>query len=104
VGNGREAVDAVRAVPYDTILMDVQMPVMDGLEATRQIRASLPPASQPYIIAMTASALLEDRAACMRAGMNSHLPKPVREAELRAALAVAGASTDSPSRLPAMVT
>jgi signal transduction histidine kinase/DNA-binding response OmpR family regulator/HPt (histidine-containing phosphotransfer) domain-containing protein len=86
VSDGLEAVRAVARVPYDVVLMDVQMPVMDGLEATRRIRASHPPERQPHIIAMTASVLAEDEAACHAAGMDSHLPKPVRADDLRATL------------------
>jgi PAS domain S-box-containing protein len=82
VPNGAEAVDAVLRTPYDVVLMDVQMPQMDGLEATRQIRSRLPAEQQPHIIAMTASALLEDQRACSAAGMESYLTKPVRAAEL----------------------
>ncbi|MFI5954591.1 response regulator [Cryptosporangium sp. NPDC051539] len=93
--DGAEAVAAVHRAPYDVVLMDVQMPNMDGLEATRRIRAELPPDRQPHIIAMTASVLVEDKAACRAAGMDSYLPKPVRADDLRAALdAVAPAPSD----------
>jgi len=85
--NGRDALDAVRRSFYDVILMDVHMPVMDGLESTRRIRADLPPERQPHIIAMTASVTPEDRTACADAGMDGYLPKPVRAADLAAALA-----------------
>ncbi len=76
--DGREAVDAVLAEPqrFDVVVMDVQMPVMDGLEATRLIRAQLSTAQLP-IIAMTAHAMDEERLACLAAGMNDHLTKPV---------------------------
>jgi signal transduction histidine kinase/CheY-like chemotaxis protein/ligand-binding sensor domain-containing protein len=73
--NGREAVDMFTEKPYHLVLMDVQMPVMDGLEATRYIRKNLE--YQPTIIAMTASALSEDRDACIKAGMNDYITKPV---------------------------
>jgi signal transduction histidine kinase/DNA-binding response OmpR family regulator len=86
VGNGQEAVAAVAARPYDLVLMDVQMPVMDGLEATRRIRSELPADRQPCIVAMTASAMLSDREACLAAGMDGYLAKPVREKEMRAVL------------------
>ncbi len=83
--NGIEAVDAVRDLPYDLVLMDVQMPEMDGLEATRRIRAGSPSA-QPRIVAMTANAMQGDREACLAAGMDDYLAKPIRPEELAAAL------------------
>ncbi len=84
-GNGLEALDAQRRQVYDVILMDVQMPEMDGLEATRQIRM-LNLAVQPRIIAMTANAMAEDRQACLDAGMDDYISKPIRPAKLTAAL------------------
>jgi signal transduction histidine kinase/DNA-binding response OmpR family regulator len=86
VSNGAEAVDALRDRSYDVVLMDVQMPVMDGLEAARAVRAELPADRQPRIIAMTANATAEDRQLALAAGMDDYLPKPVRAEELRAAL------------------
>ncbi|MEO6205387.1 MAG: response regulator, partial [Mycobacteriales bacterium] len=86
VSNGREALEALARRDYDVVLMDVQMPVMDGLEATRQTRATLPADRQPTIIAMTANALVEDRDVARAAGMDDYLAKPVRPAELAAAL------------------
>jgi CheY-like chemotaxis protein len=80
--NGIEAVNAVRRQPYDLILMDVQMPEMDGLEATRHIRADLTIVPQPYIIAMTAAAMTLDRDQCLAAGMDDFLAKPTRLEEL----------------------
>ncbi|WP_345005419.1 hybrid sensor histidine kinase/response regulator [Dactylosporangium siamense] len=90
--NGVEVLDAVRRIRYDVILMDLQMPILDGLDATRRIRAELPAEQQPHVIALTASALMDDRAACEAAGMDDYLTKPVRPAALAAALhAVPGA-------------
>ncbi len=87
VGNGAEALQSLRDRDYDLVLMDVQMPVMDGLEATRRIRAELPAGRQPRIVAMTANALSEDRDRCLAAGMDGHLGKPVRSDDLLALLA-----------------
>ncbi len=84
--NGAEAVEAVGRVDYDVVLMDMHMPVMDGLEATRTIRAQLPAERQPQIIAMTASVTKEDRDACAEAGMDGYLSKPVRAEDLVEAL------------------
>jgi CheY-like chemotaxis protein len=80
--NGIEAVEALRRQPYDVILMDVQMPEMDGLEATGLIRSQFPQDRQPYIIAMTANAMLQDRDACLGAGMDDYISKPFRVSEL----------------------
>ncbi|CAA9304535.1 MAG: BarA sensory histidine kinase (VarS GacS) [uncultured Frankineae bacterium] len=86
VANGLEAVQALTTTPYDVVLMDVQMPELDGIGATLRIRAELPADRQPWIIAMTASALAEDQERCLAAGMDDFLPKPVRREELAAAL------------------
>ncbi|MEJ7643936.1 MAG: two-component regulator propeller domain-containing protein [Chryseolinea sp.] len=74
--NGRDAVEALSQGQYDLILMDVQMPEMDGMEATRQIRSS--PLRQPIIIAMTANAMQGDREDCLKAGMDDYISKPVK--------------------------
>ncbi|HEV7650833.1 MAG TPA: response regulator [Actinophytocola sp.] len=87
VGNGIEAVQAARLGCYDVVLMDLQMPELDGLAATRLIRKQVAADRQPHIIAMTASVLIDDRAACAAAGMDDYLAKPVRPAELHAKLA-----------------
>jgi two-component system, sensor histidine kinase and response regulator len=79
--NGVEAVQLAQQRPHDLILMDVQMPEMDGLEATRRIRALLGAARTP-IIAMTANAFGDEREACLKAGMDDHVAKPVDPAEL----------------------
>ncbi len=86
VSNGAEALAAVTAERFDLVLMDVLMPVMDGLTATRRIRAEVPPDNQPRIVAMTATVLLEDREACFAAGMDDYLPKPVRLEDLATAV------------------
>jgi CheY-like chemotaxis protein len=83
--NGIEAVESIERQTYDVILMDVQMPEMDGLDATREIR-KLANASQPRIIAMTANALEGDREMCIEAGMNDYISKPIRVNELVDAL------------------
>jgi CheY-like chemotaxis protein len=85
--NGLETIQALERQPYDVILMDVQMPEMDGLEATRQIRARWPNPLQPRIIAMTANAMQGDREICLEAGMDDYVSKPIRVEELVQALA-----------------
>jgi len=80
VENGELAVEAAGSKDYDLVLMDVQMPEMDGLEATRSIR--LYPGRQPVIIALTANAMLGDKEECILAGMDDYISKPVRLDEL----------------------
>jgi CheY-like chemotaxis protein len=84
--NGLEALEALERQPYDVVLMDVQMPEMDGLDASRRIRERWPAEARPRIIAMTANAMIEDREACFAAGMDDYLAKPVRPEELAEAL------------------
>jgi PAS domain S-box-containing protein len=84
--NGSEALDLMRGRPFDCVLMDVQMPVMDGFEATRHIRAD-PALRDTVVIAMTANAGVEDQARCMAAGMNEFLTKPVAPEHLAATIA-----------------
>ena len=98
-GNGIEAVQAVERQRYDAVLMDVQMPEMDGLEATREICARWPGTSRPYIIAVTANATDEDRRRCLEAGMDNYVSKPIRVDELVAALGRAGAAAKHPRPL-----
>ena len=84
-GDGLQVIDALKRTDYDLVLMDVQMPELDGLEATRRIRAEWP--ERPlHIVAMTANAMSGDREACLAAGMNDYISKPIRPAELASAL------------------
>ncbi|MDF3031184.1 MAG: BaeS [Moraxellaceae bacterium] len=83
VGNGQEAVDAVQRLAFDLVLMDCDMPVMDGYEAARTIRRAEPAGQHLPIVAMTAAALPGDRERCFAAGMDDYLAKPVRVADLR---------------------
>ncbi len=86
-GNGLEVLDALARQPYDVVLMDVQMPELDGLETTRRIRASNAASDHlPRIIAMTANAMQGDREACLDAGMDDYISKPIQVRELQAAL------------------
>jgi signal transduction histidine kinase/DNA-binding response OmpR family regulator len=84
--NGIEAIQSVERQPYDAILMDVQMPEMDGLEASRRICARWPRGQRPAIIAMTANAMQGDREMCLEAGMDDYVSKPIRPDELVKAL------------------
>jgi CheY-like chemotaxis protein len=73
--NGQETIDMLAVKNYDLIFMDIQMPIMDGLEATRTIRKDFE--IQPLIVAMTANAMLEDKEACFQAGMDDYMSKPI---------------------------
>ncbi|MEQ8532554.1 MAG: response regulator, partial [Imperialibacter sp.] len=80
VQNGQEAVDAVLEGAFDLVFMDVQMPVLDGLEATKQIRQMT--GEQPIIVAMTANAMQGDSDICIAAGMDDYISKPIKVEEL----------------------
>jgi signal transduction histidine kinase/DNA-binding response OmpR family regulator len=84
--NGLEAIECVARQTYDVVLMDVQMPEMDGFEASRQITTKWPAGQRPRIIAMTANAMQGDRELCLAAGMDDYVSKPIRVDELVAAL------------------
>ncbi|MGH9661869.1 MAG: response regulator, partial [Bryobacteraceae bacterium] len=86
-GNGLEVLDAVKRQPYDVVLMDVQMPEMDGLETTRRMRAS---GSGPRIVGLTANAMRGDRELCLGAGMDDYVSKPIQVSELQSALVRVG--------------
>jgi PAS domain S-box-containing protein len=94
--NGAEAVAALEAEPFDLVLMDVEMPGMDGLEATRAIRTLDGPMRDVPIVALTANALLEDAAECKEAGMNDFLSKPVDRVALHAMIAKWARAPDRP--------
>lgn len=84
--NGAKAVEAVRRDPFDLVFMDVHMPVMDGLEATKQIIAEHGHEKRPLIVALTASAMSQERARCFEAGMDDFLSKPIRLDDIRGML------------------
>jgi CheY-like chemotaxis protein/GAF domain-containing protein len=87
--NGIEAIESVERQPYDVVLMDVQMPEMDGLEASRRITSKWKPNERPRIVAMTANAMQGDRELCLAAGMDDYVTKPIRVDALMAALMAA---------------
>ncbi|GAB4272718.1 MAG: hypothetical protein Kow0065_21830 [Methylomicrobium sp.] len=102
--HGGEALEWIKKMPFDAVLMDLQMPVMDGYEATRQIR-QLPEGADLPIIAMTAAAMVHDQKACLAAGMNDHLSKPLQSKQILDALtrwikadAEPAASIENPSK------
>ncbi len=82
--DGMELLKSLEHGSYDVVLMDMQMPGMDGLEATRRIRRDFPPERQPHIIALTAAAFPEDRARCLEAGMDDYISKPIDMEQLAA--------------------
>jgi signal transduction histidine kinase/CheY-like chemotaxis protein len=94
VANGMEAVVAAKGIPYNIILMDMQMPLMDGLEATRRIRSDGSIHPQPRIVAMTANVLQGDRERCLSVGMDDYISKPIKLEELARVL------DQCPSRRP----
>ena len=97
VGNGVDAVEAVRAEDFDIVLMDVQMPLLDGIEATRQIRTLPEPRGRVPVVALTADAMTGAKEYYLQAGMDDYLAKPIRAAALLAklaALAPAGPAND----------
>ena len=102
--NGIEAIESIERQPYDIVLMDVQMPEMDGLAASREINRRWPNGGRPRIVAMTANAMQGDREACLAAGMDDYVTKPIRVEALIEALIQAkprdsaGASNDSTTR------
>ena len=99
VANGLEVIEALSRQHYDVILMDLHMPEMDGLEATHLIIERWSEDTRPRIIAMTASALESDREACLKAGMDDYITKPVKINELKASLERAGSRTHIARRL-----
>jgi len=99
--NGHKAVDAARKREYDAVLMDIQMPELDGIEATKQIRALPPPFCNAYIIAMTANAMAGAREQYVGAGMNDYLSKPIDAADLLTRLARLPARVSSEKPAPA---
>ncbi len=92
--NGIEAIECVERQPYDVVLMDVQMPEMDGLEASRRIVARWANGARPCLVAMTANAMQGDREACLAAGMDDYVTKPIQVDALVEALNAVTARKD----------
>jgi CheY-like chemotaxis protein len=86
VADGREVLQVLKIRPYDLVLMDIKMPEMDGITATREIRKLWPAEKQPRIVAITAYAMDGDREMCLEAGMDDYIAKPVQKNELEAIL------------------
>jgi len=99
VSNGLEAVTTLEARHYHLVLMDLQMPEMDGLEASRQIRRRLPADRQPKIVALTANAMQGDRERCLAAGMDDYISKPVKLHEIEAAIRRLFAKNEAPQTI-----
>jgi CheY-like chemotaxis protein len=98
VNNGLEVLEALKRKNYALVLMDIAMPLMDGITATQEIRRSFPPSEQPKIVAYTAYDLPEVRKKCLEAGMDDYIIKPVRLNELQAMLMKYSIETD-PKRI-----
>lgn len=92
--DGLEALQALHARPYNIVLMDIQMPELDGLAATARVRDEFAAAEQPYIIALTANAMPGDEQRFLRAGMDAYLAKPITKAQLEGVLRQAEADRD----------
>ena len=99
-GNGIEAIAALQRQPYDLVLMDIQMPEMDGLQATRRIVRAFPPESRPRVVAMSANALREDMDVAVLAGVDDYVVKPFSAAVLRAALERSGVARGGRNQSP----
>jgi CheY-like chemotaxis protein len=100
VANGLEVLAAVEKQAYDIIFLDMQMPEMDGLEAARRLVESHPrPENRPWIIALTANAMQGDREQCLAAGMDDYLSKPIKKADLAAAIERGRANLESRAQL-----
>ncbi|MEM7028771.1 MAG: response regulator [Chloroflexota bacterium] len=95
--NGYEVLEALSQQPYDLILMDIQMPQMDGFEATKQVHQAYPPAERPQIVAMTASALQSDTEAYQKAGMDGYIAKPIQVQNLISMLKKCAEKRHTPS-------